>query len=420
MRTNNRDEFIRAGLLLGAGLYMYQAVRMLPVVVFAGVLVAIIAYARNWRTLWRYTANFVTVGVISFVVFVPLLNFSLQYPQLFWMRTAGRLLGDSIIQEEDANGNMVRRDATVEEQREALQANLTIFQSNLGNALLMFNWRGDVAWINNAPNVPHLDAITGAFFLLGLAAWLARMFRRRDPVDWLIPMTAFIMILPSALAIAYPIENPSMTRSSGAIPAVYLMAALPLALMVYSAVRVFPRRVGVVAGTGAVGLVMLVAYGQNANTYFNSYHNNYLLSSLPYAQAGRDMASFNTEVGTVGNSFMIAYPYWWDHRALGLAAGMVNYPHGIVTLADVPTFLYSAYSRLDRFKLDPSRDLLFFFAAEDTAALEQLREWFPNGRYEFVDVREQNRSYGLYRVPALGQDGFLLFALEYAEVQTGE
>ena len=36
MRFNRRDDWLKAGLALGAGLYMYQAVRMLPVVIIAG------------------------------------------------------------------------------------------------------------------------------------------------------------------------------------------------------------------------------------------------------------------------------------------------------------------------------------------------------------------------------------------------
>ncbi len=42
MRRNRRGDFIKAGLVLGIGVYAYQATRMLPVVVVAGVVLAIL------------------------------------------------------------------------------------------------------------------------------------------------------------------------------------------------------------------------------------------------------------------------------------------------------------------------------------------------------------------------------------------
>ncbi len=39
------------------------------------------------------------------------------------------------------------------------------------------------------------------------------------------------MLLPSAMTVAYTIENPSFTRASGTIPGVFMLAALPLGLV---------------------------------------------------------------------------------------------------------------------------------------------------------------------------------------------
>ena len=91
---------------------------------------------------------------VSFVIFIPMFRFSVDYPNHFWMRTAGRLLGDEVIQETDAAGNIYERNATIEERLSAFQGNLPVLTSNIRNALLMYNWKGDVAWINAAPNRP--------------------------------------------------------------------------------------------------------------------------------------------------------------------------------------------------------------------------------------------------------------------------
>src|SRR5690606_23605263 len=78
---------------------------------------------------------------------------------------------------------------------------------------------------------PTMDVLSATLLIIGLSAWIAFAIRRQDSVYWLIPFITFLMLLPSALSIAFPGENPSHTRTSGAIPTIYLMAAFPLALI---------------------------------------------------------------------------------------------------------------------------------------------------------------------------------------------
>ena len=172
MRHNRRADYLKAGLVLGIGMYCYQAVRMMPVVVTLGVLLAVIFRARTWTARRRYAANYVALVVVALAIFVPLLRFMIDSPNLFWMRTAGRLFGDDVITETDpVTQQLVERDATVQDRINAFSANLPVLGNNVRNALLMFNWKGDVAWINGAPNEPAMDWITGALLVLGLAAW---------------------------------------------------------------------------------------------------------------------------------------------------------------------------------------------------------------------------------------------------------
>lgn len=408
LRYNRRADFILAGLTLGLGLYTYQAVRMLPLVVLAGVGLALIFRARSRRAAGRYLLNTAALVVVAFVVFVPLFGFWLQYPEDFWRRTQGRLLGDDVIQTVNEQGQIVERQATVQERLDAFSRNLPILADNLRGALLMFNWKGDVAWINAAPNRPAMDSVTGALLVVGLAAWLARMVRRRDPFDWLVPVALLIMLLPSALSIAYPVENPSHTRTSGALPLAYLIAALPLALIVQSLIDQLGGRRGRFAAGAAVALVVAGAYGANSAIYFNNYYQAYVGSSLPYTEVGRVLRGFAESDGSFGNAFMIAYPYWWDHRAIGIEAGRIDWPNGIVDRAAVPRFLADTYARTDRYRLDPDRDLLFFYAPDDEATEAALRQWFPQGRALLVQSY-QDDSYRLYRAPSLGVDGLLAF-----------
>ncbi|MBZ0300769.1 MAG: glycosyltransferase family 39 protein [Anaerolineae bacterium] len=410
MRHNRRADFIKAGLVLGFGLYTYQAVRMLPVVIVVGVVMAFLFRARGLRAHGRTILNLIVLVLIAFVVFVPMFGYWLQYPDDFWRRTQGRLLGDDIIQTTDEQGNTVERHATLVERWDAFQQNLPILTNNIRTALLMFNWKGDVAWINGAPNEPTMDSFSGALLIVGLAAWLARMLRRRDVFDWLVPLALVIMLMPSALSIAYPVENPSHTRTSGALPEAYLIAALPLALLAQSLVELVPGRRGVIAATGLAVVVVLGSYTQNTRTYFVGHDEAYLDSSFPYSEAGRVLRGFAESDGSYGNAFMVGFPHWWDHRALGIDSGRPDWPNGIVSMDNLRDFLLTAYQKTDEFRLDPDKDLLFFLAAEDEDTLARLELQFPNGRVTLRQSYQVDDQYGLYRVPALGEAGFLEWA----------
>lgn len=416
MRHNRRGDFIVAGLILGFGLYTYQAVRMLPVVVVVGVGMAFVFHARNLRDRARYAIHLGALVLVAFTVFVPLMRYWDQYPESFWMRTSGRLLGDDVIQEEDAAGNIVMRNATIEDRLDAFERNLPVLGNNLRNALLMYNWKGDVAWINGAPNYPAMDIFTGALLIIGLAAWTVWMVRTRDVVIVLIPVMLLIMLLPSALSIAYPIENPSATRTSGSLPSAYLMAALPLALLAVELRRVLPRQMALTPAipVALVVAVVLGAYVANSNLYFGRYRESYELSSLPYSEPGRILRGFALSDGSYGNAFVIAYPYWWDHRAVGMEGGILDWPNGIVTREQVPDFVYDVWQCGDnRYRLDPERDLLFFYNPRDTETADLLSVWFREGRAIRYPSYQLGDDFMFYRVPALGVEGMEEFTNRY-------
>ena len=424
LRYNRRGDYIKAALALGFGLYAYQAVRILPVVIVVGVGMAILfrllsvifGRKQDEGQVIRYILNLAVLVIISVAVFVPLLTFSLQFPNEFWRRTSGRLLGDDLIQTTDTNGNLVQRNATLDERLTAFKKNWPILADNIRNALLMYNWKGDVAWINAAPNRPAMDVFTGSLLIVGLAAWLVRMIRRRDVVDWLMPIMLFIMVLPSALSIAYPIENPSATRMSGTLPEAYLFAAFPLALIVAQMIRIAPRR-GTIIGAGLAALVILGAYNTNQAVYFGEYALYYTGSSLPYSDAGKVLKGFAESGGDYGNAFMIAYPYWWDHRAIGIEAGLIDWPNGIINLKDTPNFMYLASQKSDKYRLDPEKDLLFFYSIQDEKTERQLKEWFPTGYASVFQSYQPEDNFKLYRVPALGQAEFINFLVRSGAVQ---
>jgi len=414
LRYNRRGDFIMAGLVLGFGLYTYQAVRMMPVFIVLAVGWAVWCRLRQRDQFLKYASHLAVLVLVSFIAFIPLFRFSLDYPNLFWMRTAGRLLGDDLIQTTDENGNLVYRDATIAERAEAFNNNVPILADNMRNALLMYNWKGDIAWISAYPNYPAMDTVTGAFLIVGLGAWLGYMFRRKEGILLIVPIMVLVMLLPSALSIALPLENPSATRTSGSLPAVYLLAALPMGLFVMQSERIF-RRTGKFVSIGALLVLVFIAMSLNRKTYYEDYYVSYLPQSLPHSEAGRILRGFALSDGAYSNAFMISYDFWFDHRTIGLEGGMMNWSNGIdVNAFQVPDFVSDAYYCPNRtLRVDVDKDLLFFYNFNDSEMENNLRLWFPNGRTSLITSYQPGDDFKIYRVPALGESGFRAFARQF-------
>ena len=146
-------------MALGAGVYAYQSIRMLPVAVVVGVAIALIFSLRSLADRRQMMMNLAALVIVSFVIFVPLFHYSIEYPEDFWRRASGRLFGDELTQTTDENGNLVMRVPSLSERIDAFNQNIPVLLDNFRNAMLMYNWKGDVAWINNAPNEPAFDVV---------------------------------------------------------------------------------------------------------------------------------------------------------------------------------------------------------------------------------------------------------------------
>lgn len=423
VRYNHRADFIKAGLVLGFGLYTYQAVRMMPLMVVGMVGFGILFYARSWRLSRAYLFNLTALVIVAFVVFVPLLRYSVQYPESFWSRTSGRLLGEDFVTTTNELGQTITRQASIGDRTVALRQNVEILGQNLVNALLMFNYRGDVIFLHNAPKYPHLDPILGAFLIVGSAGWLVWMVKRREAVDWFIPLAILIMLLPSALAIAAPNENPSTTRASGALPLVFFLVSFGVAAVYTAASDLIPRDMRRLFATVGAGVLIGAVYPYSSWVLFEPYRIIYFQSWHPISQAGDIMRGFAESGGSYGNTWILSFRYWWDFRAIAIEAGLRpnTWVNGDVALEALPGRMQEAQGGVTRYPLDVNKDLLFFYHKEDAAAEATFKAWFPQGYSTLYEVylpdidqetafgegiRFEDKDFKTYRVPALGEQGF--------------
>jgi hypothetical protein len=160
---------------------------------------------------------------------------------------------------------------------------------------------------------------------------------------------------------------------------------------------------------GVIVLVTAGAFDANTRLYFEDYRIAYENASLPYSEPGQFLRGFTLLRGSAGNAFMVAYPYWWDHRAIGIEGGAVNWPNGIISRDEIPTFLYQASQRTDKYRFDPAKDMAFFLSPEDTETAALLQQWFPGGRLVHHTSYQANNDFVTYEAPALGEEAFLIF-----------
>ncbi len=353
-------------------------------------LLSLFVRASKSNVILQYGSGLMITIILTLALYIPMYHYSKLYPEYFWNRTRGRMFGENAFVRQE-NGAMVAYEPSLKEQWNRFWDKRDIFVQNYRDDLRMYHWEGDKAWINNAEAHPALDPAAGGLLILGVVLWGVRLARRHDPVDWLLPFAVLVMLLPTAMTLAYTVENPSFTRASGTIPPVFLLAALPLGLLLYWVARL-PLRVRSVPLVGLI-LALLLLFGllweakkPDWDNFFTDYRLTYSNSWRPYSEIARPLHDFAHGEGSYGNAFMVAYPYWLDHRILGTMAGDIRWPNGLVSVADVQTRI--ALNQGTRYQLDPTRPLFFMYNVADSEAPVYLEENFPGG-----ETRVYNYSY---------------------------
>jgi hypothetical protein len=372
LRENRRNDWLAAGLILGIGLHTYTAMRAVPLLFAILVLVKVVAdvlvvvrseHAGEASSLsisfWR---NVVLCSTLALLGFLPLLRYMTEAPHLFWYRTASR-----------AQGAL------------SPSALWATFWSNVKNALLMFNYRGDVVPANTIPGSPQLDTVTGALFLLGAAYLLWRGIACRDRRAVYLLASFGALLLPSILSLAYPEENPSAVRAGGAIPVVMLMAALPLALMTVGANERRDGRARRLILLLPAGLLLL-AVALNADWYFNRYRQQELAASWNATEMGIVARAFAEDGGSLSDVYHVAFPHWVDTRNIGINAGQVTWENAVLDLEDI------AYHALD------PAPKLYLVHPQDDEAVRRLQQQYPAGHLDRYDSPRPGKDFLVFRV----------------------
>ena len=209
LRKGRLFEFALSGLFLGLGLCFYTSFRLFVPVVGLFLLYAAFYEWRRTHALprVRFWLGVAVVGVMAVLVVAPLVWFATAHADIYWSRVEQTFVFAG------------KSDA------ERLPALL----ENIKRHVLMFNWHGDPNGRHNLPGAPMLDDISAALMVVGLAYSLRRV---HDPRYALLPVWLGLTLLGGILSLDF--EAPQSLRANGSLGAAYILAVVPIAVLVRS------------------------------------------------------------------------------------------------------------------------------------------------------------------------------------------
>jgi len=347
--------FILSAFFMGAGLYTYQAFKLVP---FLFLIYAAAEYSRNRKGNPIRFSTIVCYFLIVFVLALPLLHY-------FWQeKTLGNRERDVFI------GN------TLLEQKSLRP----LWDVWVGNAL-MFNRTGDEIARHNISGHRMLDDVTGILFILGLGL----AFCRRKHRDSFYALAGFFVLALAGLLSNQP-NNSNRLVVLTAFTAYFAGSFLELIWSYLE--KFFPS--GKKISAIIVAAVLTAITAQNTYSYFVEQANNEdCRLSLGLEQATIGQTIGDLQKASPGRFHFFITPFYFDNhvvRFLGYQGMAESSPLDLTALAqgDFPT----------------DKDAVFFMEQNKTAGVEFLKTLFPEGHEILLKNSEGHVLLYRYDVPA--------------------
>jgi hypothetical protein len=364
LRTSKRNDFILAGVVLGLGLHSYTPYRIFPLVVLAAF--ALYLLHRQSKGARQATLFHFTILVLAaLVLFLPLLRYALDNPEMFSFRAFSRL---------------------TDWERPLPGPALIIFLKNLWNAMVMFGWNNGNIWASSIPYRPALDVITAVFFYIGMALLTIRYILRRHWLDLFLVLSVPLLMLPSILSLAFPEENPNLSRTAGALVPAFVIIGMSVDAFWRGIAQKLNEEAGKRLAWGVVALLFWLSCLQNYHLVFTQYRLNFELSSWNTTEMGKVVRAFTESIGSPANTWLVAYPYWADSRLVAINSGFPGMDYGIMP------------ENLAQTQANPGAKLFLIYLT-DEATVNTLKGLYPNGWLQTYDSAREGKDFLVYFVP---------------------
>jgi len=363
LRRGGRNDFLLSGLFLGLGLHGYTPFRIVPFLV----VVAFALYVWHVRTPSPQVARrqamlgLLLIASTALLIFLPLLRYALENPQMFAYRAFSRLT--------------------------PMENNLPapwpwVFLRNVLHALLMFHWDDGNIWVVSIPHRPALDLVGAVFLLFGIVFLLWRYARQRHWEDLFLLIAIPILQLPSTLSLAFPDENPAPNRAAGAYGVVFLIVALGMdAFLRRLEEQGRPR-----LAQAILTVLLLLSLVQNYSLTFETFDRQYRAGTWNSSEMGAVLKQFLLLRGNEEGFWIVPYPYWVDTRLPGVWAGIPNRDFALW-----PEQLESSLS------VPPPK--MFLYHPDDLRSAETLRRLYPQGIVRRFPSATENHDFYIFFVP---------------------
>jgi len=257
---------------------------------------------------------------------------------------------------------------------------LDIFLKNFLSAIGMVNLSNNSSWVDGIAKRPALECVSAVLFLVGLV-WAITRRRKEKRWTWLTILLLWILLLiPSVMSLAFPLENPSLSRAYGAAIPVFILSGVGLVVFIKQIQNLARARII------TASLIALLALFFNYRLLHGSYINHYRLNAWNTWEMSATIMKFEADYGEDAQAWVISHPHWVDERAIAILSGK-----GSESL------------RLDINAIDTlvqkDGDKLFILNLEANEALIRLKELFPNGVESIAQSKTEGKDFRIYLVP---------------------
>jgi hypothetical protein len=169
-----------------------------------------------------------------------------------------------------------------------------------------------------------------------------------------------------------------------------ILAALPLVLW---------QRQFRALGSRWLGLVVVIPIlfwcaKINSDLYFYAYDDQYRRAGMDTTEIASVLRAFAQTQGDKKHIYVVLYPYWVDHRGVGIHLGEMHWDEHLVQNADT----------LRAQVADPAPKL-YAVNKDDKASLKLLRELYPKGVQRLYRSRTPDRNFISFYAPGVNDGG---------------
>jgi hypothetical protein len=366
LKRQHRNDFIMAGIFLGIGLHGYSSFRFIPIVVVVVAFIYLLHHLKEQGKIKEAIFAVLIIGLVSMVIFLPLMRYWAQNPESFSYRMATRL--------------------GTAEQDYPDEGPVAVFFKNTWRALMMFFDDNGEVWVHSVTHRPALDLVTAGFYFVGGLVMFLDYYKKRSWEYLSLVVSIPLLLMPSILSLAFPAENPCLNRTSAAMIPVFVIGGFGMDTIMKSIGSKFNSKAGASFVTILIVVLMLASAGLNFDLVFNQYADQFVKGAWNTSDIGQVIHDYAQTFGSYDSAYVIPFPHWVDTRLVGINAG-------------APRMDFALDQQYLPDTLTQEGSKLFIFKYDDMATLEQLSALYPEGKLKFYDDQYEGKDFYIFLVP---------------------